>query len=83
MLIVDEPTQGVDVAAKAEIHRLLATLAGEGLAVLLISSDLPEVLALSDRIVVMSRGTIAGTLDGASATEAAVLDLAFGREASD
>jgi rhamnose transport system ATP-binding protein len=81
ILIVDEPTQGVDVGAKAEIHRLLGTLADEGLAVLLISSDLPEVLALSDRIAVMSRGTIAGTLDRAAATEAAVLELAFSREA--
>jgi rhamnose transport system ATP-binding protein len=83
ILIVDEPTQGVDVGAKAEIHRLLATLADGGLAVLLISSDLPEVLALSDRIAVMSRGTIAGTLDRAAATEAAVLDLAFSREVRD
>ena len=83
ILIVDEPTQGVDVGAKAEIHRLLSTLAEGGLAVLLISSDLPEVLALSDRIVVMSRGTIAGTLDRAAATEAAVLDLAFSREVRD
>jgi rhamnose transport system ATP-binding protein len=83
VLIVDEPTQGVDVGAKAEIHRLLGTLAEEGLAVLLISSDLPEVLALSDRIAVMSRGTIAGTLDRAGATEAAVLDLAFSREVRD
>jgi rhamnose transport system ATP-binding protein len=83
VLIVDEPTQGVDVAAKAEIHRLLATLAEDGLAVLLISSDLPEVLALSDRIAVMSRGTIAGTLDRATASEAAVLDLAFSREVRD
>jgi rhamnose transport system ATP-binding protein len=83
ILIVDEPTQGVDVGAKAEIHRLLGTLAEGGLAVLLISSDLPEVLALSDRIAVMSRGTIAGTLDRAAATEAAVLDLAFSREVRD
>ena len=83
ILIVDEPTQGVDVGAKAEIHRLLGTLADEGLAVLLISSDLPEVLSLCDRIAVMSRGTIAGTLDRASASEAAVLDLAFSHEVRD
>jgi rhamnose transport system ATP-binding protein len=83
ILIVDEPTQGVDIGAKAEIHRLLGTLAEAGLAVVLISSDLPEVLALSDRIAVMSRGTMAGTLDRVAATEAAVLDLAFSREVRD
>jgi rhamnose transport system ATP-binding protein len=79
VLIVDEPTQGIDVGAKAEIHRLLAGLAEEGLAILLISSDLPEVFAMSNRIAVMCHGTIAGTLDRATATEAAILDLAFGR----
>ncbi|MFM8617370.1 MAG: sugar ABC transporter ATP-binding protein [Opitutaceae bacterium] len=64
VLILDEPTQGVDIGAKAEIHRLIRRLAGEGLAVLLISSDLPEVLGMSDRIGVMRGGRLAGILPG-------------------
>jgi rhamnose transport system ATP-binding protein len=66
VLILDEPTQGVDVGAKSEIHRLIRRLAAEGLAVLLISSDLPEVLGMSDRIAVMRGGTIAAVLPGGS-----------------
>ena len=62
VLILDEPTQGVDIGAKGEIHRLIRRLASEGLAVVLISSDLPEVLGLSDRIGVMRRGTLVGIL---------------------
>ena len=64
LLILDEPTQGVDVGAKAEIHRIIRRLAREGLAVLLISSDLPEVLGMSDRIAVMRGGTITAMLPG-------------------
>ncbi len=64
LLILDEPTQGVDVGAKAEIHRIIRQLAKEGLAVLLISSDLPEVLGMSDRIAVMRGGTLICMLDG-------------------
>ncbi len=60
VLILDEPTQGVDVGAKAEIHRLMSELAGRGLAILMISSELPEILGMSDRIAVMHGGTIAG-----------------------
>jgi rhamnose transport system ATP-binding protein len=78
VLILDEPTQGVDVGAKAEIHRLIGSLAEQGLAILLISSDLPELLALSDRIAVMREGTITGTLDRADATPEAVMALAVG-----
>ena len=64
LLILDEPTQGVDVGAKAEIHRIIRRLAGQGLAVLLISSDLPEILGMSDRIVVMRGGAVVATLVG-------------------
>jgi rhamnose transport system ATP-binding protein len=64
VLILDEPTQGVDVGAKAEIHKIIRRLAREGLAVLMISSDLPEVLGMSDRIAVMRGGTIAALLPG-------------------
>jgi ABC-type sugar transport system ATPase subunit len=76
VLIVDEPTRGVDVGAKAEIYQVLRTLADEGKAVVVISSDLPEILAISDRILVMRQGRIAGELSGAGATEEAVMRLA-------
>jgi rhamnose transport system ATP-binding protein len=66
LLILDEPTQGVDVGAKSEIHKIIRTLAKEGLAVLMISSDLPEILGMSDRIAVMREGTIAAMLPGKS-----------------
>jgi ABC-type sugar transport system ATPase subunit len=62
LLILDEPTQGVDVGAKSEIHKLIRGLARDGLAVLMISSDLPEILGMSDRIAVMRGGTITATL---------------------
>ena len=64
LLILDEPTQGVDVGAKSEIHRIIRELAKEGLAVLMISSDLPEVLGMSDRIAVMREGTVTAVLPG-------------------
>jgi rhamnose transport system ATP-binding protein len=66
ILILDEPTQGVDVGAKSEIHKIIRALAKDGLAVLMISSDLPEVLGMSDRIAVMRGGTIAAMLPGKS-----------------
>jgi ABC-type sugar transport system ATPase subunit len=64
LLILDEPTQGVDVGAKSEIHKIIRRLAKEGLAVLMISSDLPEILGMSDRIAVMRGGTVTATLPG-------------------
>ena len=79
-MILDEPTQGIDVAGRAEIHGLIHELADKGLAVLLISSDLPEVLALSDRVAVMRRGRIAGVLEREAATQETVLGLALGME---
>jgi rhamnose transport system ATP-binding protein len=78
VLILDEPTQGVDVGAKAEIHRLMCELAGQGLAILMISSELPEVLGMSDRIAVLHGGTVVGILDRAAATQEMVLELALG-----
>ena len=60
VLILDEPTQGVDVGAKAEIHRLMGELASRGMAILMISSELPEILGMSDRIAVMHAGTVVG-----------------------
>jgi ABC-type sugar transport system ATPase subunit len=76
VLIVDEPTRGVDVGAKAEIHNLLYGLAREGTAVLVISSDLAEVLAVSDRVLVMREGKITGELARGAATEPAVMKYA-------
>jgi rhamnose transport system ATP-binding protein len=78
VLILDEPTQGVDVGAKAEIHRLIVDLASGGLAILLISSELPEILGMSDRIAVMRGGTIVKTLDRAAATQESIMALALG-----
>ena len=78
VLILDEPTQGVDVGAKAEIHRLMVELAGRGLAIIMISSELPEILGMSDRIAVMHGGTIVGTLDRARATQETIMELALG-----
>jgi rhamnose transport system ATP-binding protein len=81
VLLLDEPTQGVDVGAKAEIHRHITQLASEGVAVLLISSDLPELLTLSDRILVLRGGRVAGALEGSGMTPEAVLRLALGEHA--
>ena len=76
LLIVDEPTRGVDVGARAEIYRILRDLREQGLAILVVSSDLPEVLTLADRIVVMANGRSVGELQGATATEETVMRLA-------
>jgi ABC-type sugar transport system ATPase subunit len=76
VLIVDEPTRGIDVGAKAEVHELLFDLAREGRAVVVISSDLPEVLAVADRVVVMREGRVSGELDGREASEEGVMRLA-------
>jgi rhamnose transport system ATP-binding protein len=78
VLILDEPTQGIDVGAKSEIHRLMGELARRGLAILMISSELPEILGMSDRIVVMHAGTVAGVVDREYATQESILALALG-----
>jgi rhamnose transport system ATP-binding protein len=79
VLILDEPTQGVDVGAKAEIHKIIRRLAAQGLAVIMISSDLPEILGMSDRIGVMRGGTVTGILDGKSADAHSVMSAALGQ----
>jgi rhamnose transport system ATP-binding protein len=76
VLILDEPTKGIDIGAKAEIHRLVERLARSGVAVLVISSDLGELLAMSDRVAVMREGRLAGVLERGGATRAAVMELA-------
>ncbi len=78
ILILDEPTQGIDVGAKSEIHSLMCDLAERGMAILMISSELPEVLGMSDRIAVMHGGKIAGMLSREEATQQNVLSLALG-----
>ncbi len=78
LLIIDEPTRGIDVGTKSEVHRLISELATEGLAILMISSELPEVLGMADRVLVMHEGRIAGTLDRAEATPETVMHAATG-----
>ncbi|MEV0599593.1 sugar ABC transporter ATP-binding protein [Streptomyces sp. NPDC050315] len=77
LLILDEPTRGIDVGAKVEIYQLINELTASGRAVLMISSDLPEVLGMSDRVLVMSQGRLAGELPAAEATQDAVMELAL------
>ncbi|MEX2243728.1 MAG: sugar ABC transporter ATP-binding protein [Fimbriimonadaceae bacterium] len=80
VLVLDEPTRGVDVASKGEIHRIVRDLAKQGTAVLVVSSDLPELLHLSDRIVVMRGGRVAGSLQRKDATPESVLALAIAED---
>ena len=77
ILIIDEPTNGVDVGAKSEIHKLLRKLADSGMAIIMISSELPEVLAISDRIMVMRRGRINGEFIGTEADSESIMNRAF------
>jgi inositol transport system ATP-binding protein len=76
ILILDEPTRGIDVGAKAEIHRLITELARQGVAVVMISSELPEVLGMSDRVMVMHEGRVTGLLGRQDATQVKVMELA-------
>lgn len=79
IFIVDEPTRGIDVGAKAEIHKLLSLLAKEGKAVIMISSELPEVLGMSDRVLVMHEGKINGEVDRSEANQTRIMEYATGR----
>ncbi|AUZ88664.1 D-xylose ABC transporter ATP-binding protein [Arthrobacter agilis] len=76
LLIIDEPTRGIDVGTKSEVHRLISELAGRGIAILMISSELPEVLGMADRVLVMREGRITGRLDRAEATAETVMHAA-------
>jgi ribose transport system ATP-binding protein len=79
-LIVDEPTRGIDVGAKKEIHFLLRKLADSGVGVIMISSELPEILGMSDRILVMHEGAIVAEYDTAEATEENIIRSASGQQ---
>src|SRR6185436_9007850 len=79
LLIVDEPTRGIDVGTKAEVHRLLSELAAQGVAVLMISSELPEVLGMADRVVVLFEGRLTRTFERAEASEDAIMHAATGQ----
>jgi rhamnose transport system ATP-binding protein len=79
VLIVDEPTRGIDVGTKAEVHRLLEELAGEGVAILVISSELPEVLRLANRILVMREGRLVAEFEHAEASEETIVAAATGQ----
>ena len=80
VLILDEPTQGVDVGSKSEIHRIMVDLAAQGVAIIMISSELPEILGMSDRIAVMHAARVAGVLPRHEATQDRILALALGTE---
>jgi rhamnose transport system ATP-binding protein len=78
VLILDEPTQGIDVGAKSEIHRLMCDLAEAGMAIIMISSELPEILGMSDRIAVMRGGTVVGVMERDEATQQKIIELGLG-----
>lgn len=78
VLIFDEPTRGIDVAAKSEIYRIICDLARQGMAIILISSELPEILGMSDRVVVMCSGKIVGEMERSEATQEKIMHLATG-----
>ena len=79
LLIFDEPTRGIDVGAKAEIYQLMRDLAEKGVAIVMISSDMEEILAESDRIAVMHEGKITGIVNRSEASEETIMNLAVGR----
>ncbi len=83
LLILDEPTRGIDVGAKAEVHAMIGELAAEGIGIIMISSDLPEVLAMSDRVLVMREGRQMTVLDRAEASQEAVMIAAMGQAPTD
>jgi ABC-type sugar transport system ATPase subunit len=76
VLILDEPTKGIDVGAKAQVHRLMGELVEKGVSVIMVSSELPEILGMADRVMVMRRGRVRGVLDRSEATAAAIVGMA-------
>ena len=80
VLFLDEPTRGIDVGAKAEVHALIAHLAEQGVAIVMVSSELPEILGMSHRVLVMRQGRIAADIPRAEATEEAIMTAATGQQ---
>ena len=78
ILILDEPTRGIDVHAKSEVHRIVAELADSGVSIILISSELPEILALADRVLVMHEGGVKAVLPREGLTQEAIMGAVFG-----
>jgi len=83
ILIVSEPTRGIDVGSKSEIHHILRDLANQGVGIVMVSSELPEILGMSDRILVMAEGRIVAEMDGATATEEQLMAAAAIHSVSD
>jgi ABC-type sugar transport system ATPase subunit len=77
ILILDEPTRGIDVKTKKEIYMLMSNLANQGVAIIMISSELPEIIGMSDRIIVMHEGRIKGAMPGKNATQEAIMKMAL------
>jgi ribose transport system ATP-binding protein len=82
VLLLDEPTRGIDVGTKAEVYRLISAAADAGAAVLLVSSEMPELLMLSDRVLVLAGGRVTGELSGERMTQAEILRLATREDAA-
>ena len=80
ILILDEPTRGVDVGAKKEIYEIINKFKTEGMSIIVVSSDIPEILGISDRIMVMHEGRVSGFLDRNNATQESIMTLAVGKE---
>ena len=77
-MILDEPTRGIDVGAKSEIHKLMCKFARQGMAIIMISSELPEILGMSDRVIVMQEGQMKGIINREEATQEKIMLLATG-----
>ena len=82
VLLLDEPTRGVDINAKVEIYKLMKTLADEGMGIIMVSSELPEILAVSDRVLVMCEGEITASVPIEEATEAGILKYAIQKKST-
>ena len=83
IFILDEPTRGIDVGTKVEVHTIIKNLADEGMAIIFISSDLPEVIAMSDRILVMREGRQMGIVESNNFTQETIMSLAMGENIGD
>jgi rhamnose transport system ATP-binding protein len=79
LIIVDEPTRGIDVGTKSEVHRIINALAADGVAVLMISSELPEVLGMADRVLVVREGRLTATIERSDANETSIMMAATGQ----